>query len=163
MSRFARSPTNLAITYWECLNGSHVFSVLPRSQNKLNESIASQLSLTFKKSFLLVYKNLVSNMHTRIFFFCVCVCVCVCRAKHPVKVHVWAGISLRGSTGICIFSGIMKAPLYIQIIERSLLSFLHDAFPDGQRFIQDNDPKHTSMLARAFFEDNGVHWWKTPA
>ena len=27
----------------------------------------------------------------------------------------------------------------------------------------DNDPKHTSRLARAFFEDNGVHWWKTPA
>ena len=29
--------------------------------------------------------------------------------------------------------------------------------------MQDNDPKHTSRLARAFFEDNGVHWWKTPA
>ena len=23
--------------------------------------------------------------------------------------------------------------------------------------------KHTSRLACAFFEDNGVHWWKTPA
>ena len=28
--------------------------------------------------------------------------------------------------------------------------------------MQDNDPKYTSRLARAFFEDNGVHWW-TPA
>ena len=61
------------------------------------------------------------------------------------------------------FSGIMKAPLYIQIIERSLLPFLHGAFPDGHRFMQDNDPKYTSRLAHAFFEDNGVHWWKTPA
>ena len=52
----------------------------------------------------------------------------------------------------------MKTPLYVQIIERSLLPFLHDVFP-----MQDNDPKHTSRLARASFEDNGVHWWKTPA
>ena len=73
--------------------------------------------------------------------------------KHPVKVHMWAGISLRGSTGICIFSGIMKITL----------PFLYDVFPDGHRFIQDNDPKHTSKLACAFFEDNDVHWWKTPA
>ena len=28
--------------------------------------------------------------------------------------------------------------------------------------MQDNDPKYTSRLARAFFEDNSVHWW-TPA
>ena len=108
---------------------------------------------------------------------CVCAYVCelvcvrcvwlhVCRAKHPVKVHVWAGISLSGSTGICVFSGIMKAPLYVQlyvqILEETLLPFLQDVFPTGHRFMQDNDPKHISRLARAFFEDNGVHWLKTP-
>ena len=32
----------------------------------------------------------------------------------------------------------------------------------GHRFMQDNDPKYTSKLACAFFEDNSVHWW-TPA
>ena len=31
------------------------------------------------------------------------------RPKHPVKVHVWAGISTRGATKICIFQGIMDA------------------------------------------------------
>ena len=30
-----------------------------------------------------------------------------CRPKHPVKVHVWAGISMRGRTGICILDGMM--------------------------------------------------------
>ena len=25
--------------------------------------------------------------------------------KHPLKVHVWAGISRSGATGICIFEG----------------------------------------------------------
>ena len=54
-----------------------------------------------------------------------------------------------------------EAPLYVQIIERSLLPFFHDVFPDGHCFLQDNDPKHTSRLACAFFEVNDVHWWKT--
>ena len=27
--------------------------------------------------------------------------------------------------------------------------------------MQDNDPKHTSGLARSFFMDNNVNWWKT--
>ena len=84
------------------------------------------------------------------------------RAKHPVKVRVWAGISVKGSTGICIFSGIMKALLYAQILEETLLSFLRNVFPNGHCFMQDNDPKHTSRLARQFMNDNGVYWWKTP-
>ena len=33
------------------------------------------------------------------------------RPKHPVKVHVWAGISCHGPTGVCIFDGIMDAPM----------------------------------------------------
>ena len=69
---------------------------------------------------------------------------------------------MKGSTGVCIFDGIMKAPLYIQILENTLLPFLRDVFPNGHRFMQDNDPKHTSRLARQFMLDNDVHWWKTP-
>ncbi len=33
-------------------------------------------------------------------------------AKHALKVHVWAGISRRGETNICIFEQMMDAPLY---------------------------------------------------
>ena len=69
---------------------------------------------------------------------------------------------MKGSTGVCVFDGIMKAPLYIQILENTLLPFLRDVFPNGHRFMQDNDPKHTSRLARQFMLDNDVHWWKTP-
>ena len=85
------------------------------------------------------------------------------RAKHPVKVHVWAGISWQGATEICIFEGKMNAPLFVSILERTLLPFLHNRLPDGHKFMQDNDPKHTSRLAQAFFAEKGVNWWRTPA
>ena len=38
-------------------------------------------------------------------------------AKHTVKVHVWAGISMHGATKICIFDQIMDAPFYVNILE----------------------------------------------
>lgn len=75
--------------------------------------------------------------------------------------HVWAGISLRGPTKICVFEGNMDAALYVKIIETTLLPFLAQKFPLGHRFMQDNDPKHTSGLATSFFEANNVNWWKT--
>jgi len=54
------------------------------------------------------------------------------RAKHPVKVHVWAGISMRGRTGICIFEGIMD----VEILQQTLLPFISEVYPDGHRFMQ---------------------------
>ena len=65
-------------------------------------------------------------------------------AKHPYKVHVWAGISKRGPTNIMIFSGIMRKEFYIEILKNGLLPFINKVYPDGHRFQQDNDPKHKS-------------------
>jgi hypothetical protein len=79
------------------------------------------------------------------------------RPKHPVKVHVWAGISMRGRTGIFIFSGIMDATMYTDILETTLLPFLHDTYPDGHKFMQDNDhqiwprePTAVQLLQKTF-------------
>ena len=82
------------------------------------------------------------------------------RPKHPLKVHMWAGISRQGATGICIFEGKMNAPLYVDILSGTLLPFIKDM--SHHRFMQDNDPKHTSCYAGRFMEQNGINWWRTP-
>ena len=84
------------------------------------------------------------------------------RPKHPVKVHVWGGISMRGATTLFVFSGIMKAKFYTHILELSLIPFIQEVYSDGHKFMQDNDPKHCSRLARQFYEDNHINWWPTP-
>ena len=55
------------------------------------------------------------------------------QAKHTLKVHVWAGISKRGATKICIFDQTMDAPLYIGILLDFLLPFVEETF-QGSRY-----------------------------
>ena len=86
------------------------------------------------------------------------------RPKHPIKLHVWAGISKKGPTAACIFEGIMDATLFCNILRWTLLPFLEQKFPPpaAHRFMQDNDPKHTSRTAQQFYKDVGINWWHTP-
>ena len=86
------------------------------------------------------------------------------RPKHPIKVHVWAGISKLGPTNVCIFEGKMDAPLFCQILQRTFLPFIQKKFPSPttHRFMQDNDSKHCSRYAQHFYEENGINWWRTP-
>ena len=80
-----------------------------------------------------------------------------------MKVHVWGGISKEGATGICIFTGIINAEGYVTLLENALLPFLQLKFADKEhRFMQDNDPKHVSRRAQAFFEEHHINWWRTP-
>lgn len=86
------------------------------------------------------------------------------KAKHPVKVYVWGGISKHGATACIIFTGIMDGERYTRILRAGLLPFVQSKFPTGSyRFQQDNDPKHTSRVAKQFLSDNNIEWWRTPA
>ena len=82
------------------------------------------------------------------------------RPKHPVKVHLWGGISKRGATKLHIFEGTMNAEGYVSILEQSLMQKLFGE--DQYLFMQDNDPKHTSKRAQEFFARNRIEWWRTP-
>ena len=85
------------------------------------------------------------------------------RPKHPPKVHVWGGISARGATQVVIFTGIMNATCYTDILDVALFPFIESHYPSSHRFQQDNDPKHTSRWAQNYFEEKSINWWKTPA
>ena len=71
---------------------------------------------------------------------------------------------MRGPTEICVFEGKMDAAMYIDILKKTLKPFIDEVYLDTPpRFMQDNDPKHTSRLASEFFAENRINWWKTPA
>ena len=84
------------------------------------------------------------------------------RVKHPVKIHIWGGISVRGATKVIMFTGIMNAERLAMIFEAGLLPFIEQKFSDGHRLCQDNDPKHSSRYIEEFFERKNVNWWPTP-
>ena len=46
----------------------------------------------------------------------------------------------------------MKKELFVRILEGTLVPFIEAVYPEGHKFMMDNDPKHTS-----------VNWWKIPA
>ena len=84
------------------------------------------------------------------------------RAKHPTKVHVWAGISMKGRTAICIFDGLMNQELFVNILSSTLLPSINALYPDGHRLMMDNDPKHASRYAATWMAENKINWWRTP-
>ena len=52
--------------------------------------------------------------------------------------------------------------LYTEILDRTLIPFIQDAYPVSHRLMMDNDPKHTSLHAREFINNNNINWWVTP-
>ena len=78
-----------------------------------------------------------------------------------VKVHVWGGISWNGAITVCIFSSIMNAEVYIQIVMQCLISSIQHLYPKHHHFMQDNNPKHTSKAVQTFLKNNKFNWMQT--
>ncbi len=81
------------------------------------------------------------------------------KPKHPYKIHIWCRISKCGATPLVLFTGKLCATKLIRIYDVGLLPFPNVTV---HRFMQDNDPKHTSKFAKDYLSSNGVTWWKTP-
>ena len=82
-------------------------------------------------------------------------------AKHPIKIHIWGRISVKGATKVVMFTGIINAEQLGIILEAGLLLFIADKF-SGHRLYHDNDPKDLSNYIEDFFkEHNNVKWWPT--
>ena len=74
--------------------------------------------------------------------------------KHTQKINIWAAFSSMGTFPLCIFSKMLNAELFIKIIEVHLLAEAHVLYQDAWFLVQDNDPKHTAELTKAWMVEN---------
>ena len=84
------------------------------------------------------------------------------KPKHPVKVHVWAGISHRGRTNLCIFEGRWmlhcSSPSYVNHLCHSSML----CTPIGIASSRTITPSIVQQLAKANYKESGINWWPTP-
>jgi len=69
--------------------------------------------------------------------------------KDRTKILAWGGFYIVGKTSLFCFCQIMNAEFYVEIL-RNHVPQIDEMLGDDWRFQQDNDPKHTSRLAREF-------------
>ena len=64
---------------------------------------------------------------------------------------------------IVIFEGKMNGAGFIEVLETGLKPFMNNTIHNQSfRFMQDNDPKHTSARVGDWLDNHRVNWWKTP-
>jgi transposase len=78
---------------------------------------------------------------------------------------IWACFTTHGIGDMCQIEGGMDAKLYAEILEDYVFPTVDHYSMDRERFIfqQDNDPKHTSRLAREWFNEHQVRLLDWPA
>jgi transposase len=73
--------------------------------------------------------------------------------KNKQKIMVWGAFSIKGQISCHSFRTIMDGPLYVEILRKHLLGGAKKQFGSRWRYQQDNDPKHTSRVAKQFLDD----------
>uniref|UniRef100_A0A1I7XFN4 DDE_3 domain-containing protein n=1 Tax=Heterorhabditis bacteriophora TaxID=37862 RepID=A0A1I7XFN4_HETBA len=87
------------------------------------------------------------------------------RAKHPAKIHLWGGISMRGATALTIFPGNVRldSEKYCQIINDIYLPFKNIVYNGYTRLVQNNAPSHKSTYRKRRFEEDNIDCLPWPA
>ena len=85
------------------------------------------------------------------------------RNKHSPKLHVWGAFSARGTFPLKVFRENLTGEVYTNILNECLVTQAETLYPDGWIFQEDNDPKHTSKVAKIFREVNGIVRMEWPA
>lgn len=89
---------------------------------------------------------------------------CIKTIKHGgTSIMVWACFSYYGVGPIHWIRDIMDGPGYVKIMQDIMLPYASDEMPLIWVFQQDNDPKHTSKVAKKWFADNGTRVLEWPA
>ncbi|GBC50422.2 IS630 family transposase [Rhizophagus irregularis DAOM 181602=DAOM 197198] len=73
--------------------------------------------------------------------------------KDRSKIFAWGGFCIRGKTSLFCFRGIMDGKFYTKILERQIPE-VYSMLGDSWQLQQDNDPKHTSRVAKEFLKNN---------
>ena len=64
------------------------------------------------------------------------------RPKHPIKLHIWGGISVKGATRFVMFSGIMNTCHLGAVYEAGLVPFIQRVI-DCTKTVIPNIPQNT--------------------
>jgi transposase len=80
-------------------------------------------------------------------------------------IMLWGCITAFGIGHFCKIEGMMNAEVYTDILNDELLNTMdmYHLDRDNTLFQQDNDPKHTSRLAKEWFTANGINVLEWPA
>lgn len=72
------------------------------------------------------------------------------------RIMLWAAISGKGVGPIVQIEGIMDQYVYKNILTETMIPYTDENMPVTWKFMQDNDPKHTSRVVKQCLSDNFV-------
>ena len=74
--------------------------------------------------------------------------------KHTQKIHIWAAFSSAGTFPLCIFRENLTAVIFCDILHAHLLQQARVLHGENWFLVQDNDPKHTAKITKAWMREN---------
>jgi len=84
--------------------------------------------------------------------------------KHDIKINVWGAFSLHGIGIIEEIKGIMDKEMYLDILENAMILSADMLYGrEDWQLQQDNDPKHTARVVKAWMTHNNVPLLPWPA